>query len=52
MKYKISLLFFLLLFVAYVLLSFLNADKVPLTSASGGLRRRSPTISPLLLCWA
>ncbi len=28
MKYKISLLFFLLLFVAYVLLSFLNSDKV------------------------
>ena len=37
MKYKISLLFFLLLFVAYVLLSFLNSDKVPLDVGFGKL---------------
>ncbi len=37
MKYKISLLLFLLLFVAYVLLSFLNSDKgARSTSASEG----------------
>ncbi len=37
MKYKISLLFFLLLFVAYVLLSFLNSDKVPFDVGFGKL---------------
>jgi len=37
MKYKISLLFFLLLFVAYVLLSFLNSDKVAFDVGFGRL---------------
>jgi tetratricopeptide (TPR) repeat protein len=37
MKYKISLLFFLLLFVAYVLLSFLNSERVPFDVGFGRL---------------
>lgn len=35
MKYKISLLFFLLFFIAYVMLSFLNSDKVRLEVGFG-----------------
>ena len=35
MKYKISLLFFLFFFIAYVMLSFLNSDKVRLEVGFG-----------------
>ena len=45
MKYKISLLLFLLFFIAYVMLSFLNSDKVRLDVGFGRpSRRRSPII--------